>query len=201
MISVSGIVFLTGASSTIGLILMESSPSAIFGPSGNPVIGSVSSQDPTFELTDPHLDATVDDANETLRPWSTTGSLVGSAGRVIGASFLALGLTGVFLIPSLLTHIGLGLLAPISSGYMTGRMRRLSGGEACAVAILLGLCIGLPVPVAQREFGVLAQLSPLAVIFFSSVVAVYYGALIGIMGWYGGHLARRESCDVDDFIE
>lgn len=118
-------------------------------------------------------------------------------GRVVRASLLAVGLTGIFLIPTLLTHIGLGLVAPISSGYMTGRLRRLNGAEAFAVAIVLGLCVGLPVPIAQREFGFLSQLSPLAVIFFSSVVAIYYGALIGIMGWYGGRLARHESDGFD----
>ncbi len=120
---------------------------------------------------------------------------------MVRAALLAAGLTVIFLIPTLLTHIGLGLVAPISSGYMTGRLRKLSGGDAFAVAIILGLCVGLPVPLAQREFGFLSQLSALAVIFLSGVVAVYYGALVGIAAWYGGHLARRESGDFDDFDE
>ena len=124
-----------------------------------------------------------------------------TAGRIAGASLLAVGLTGIFLIPTLLTHIGLGLVAPISSGYMTGRLRRLSGGEALAVAIILGLVIGFPAPFAQREFGFLSQLSTLAIVFFSGVVAVYYGTLIGIMGWYGGRLARRESAEFEDYFD
>ena len=118
--------------------------------------------------------------------------VLGSMGRVARAALLAVGLTGIFLIPTLLTHIGLGLVAPISSGYMTGRLRKLSGGEAAAVGLILALCIGLPLPIAQHEFGFLSQLSVVAVIFLSGVVAVYYGALVGITAWYGGHLVREE---------
>jgi hypothetical protein len=120
---------------------------------------------------------------------------LGSIGRVARAALLAVGLTGVFLIPTLLTHIGLGLVAPISSGYMTGRLRKLSGGEAAAVGLILALCIGLPLPIAQHEFGFLSQLSVVAVIFLSGVVAVYYGALVGITAWYGGHLVREEEAE------
>jgi len=123
------------------------------------------------------------------------GPRLTSIGRVARAALLALGLTGIFVIPTLLTHIGLGLVAPISSGYMTGRLRKLSGGEAAAIALILGLCVGLPVPIAQHEFGFLNQLSSLAVIFLSSTVAVYYGALVGIAAWYGGHLVREEPED------
>lgn len=113
--------------------------------------------------------------------------------RVLGASLQAVGLTVIFLIPTFLTHIGLGLVAPLSSGYMTGRLRGLNLEEAAAVGLILALCIAVPLPVAQHEFGFLAQLSNLAVIFLSGVVAVYYGALVGIAAWYGGHLVREES--------
>jgi len=122
-------------------------------------------------------------------------SVLESIGRVARAALLAVGLTGIFLIPTLLTHIGLGLLAPISSGYMTGRLRKLSGGEAAAVGLILALCVGLPLPIAQHEFGFLAQLSVVAVIFLSGVVAVYYGALVGIAAWYGGYLVREEETE------
>ena len=121
-----------------------------------------------------------------------TASALGAVGRVVRAALLAVGLTGIFLIPTLMTHIGLGLVAPISSGYMTGRLRKLRGGEAAAVGLILALCVGLPLPVAQREFGILSQLSTFAVIFLSAVVAVYYGALVAIAAWYGGYLARNE---------
>ena len=124
-------------------------------------------------------------------------SVLGSIGRVARAALLAVGLTGIFLIPTLLTHIGLGLVAPISSGYMTGRLRKLSGGEAAVVGLILALCIGLPLPIAQQEFGFLSQLSVVAVIFLSGVVAVYYGALVGITAWYGGYLVREEEAEDD----
>jgi hypothetical protein len=135
--------------------------------------------------------ATVTDALEA----SPQQSLLESIGRVARATLLAVGLTAIFLIPTLLTHIGLGLVAPISSGYMTGRLRKVSGGEALAIALILALCVGLPLPIAQREFGFLSQLSSLAVIFISGVVAVYYGALVGIAACYGGHLVREEDGD------
>jgi hypothetical protein len=126
-------------------------------------------------------------------------SVLGSVDRTARATLLAVGLTGIFLIPTLLTHIGLGLVAPISSGYMTGRLRKLSGGEAAAVGLILAVVVGLPLPFAQREFGVLSQLSSFAVIFLSGVVAVYYGALVGIAAWYGGHLVREEEPEDDDW--
>lgn len=124
-----------------------------------------------------------------------------SIGRVVRAALLVVGLTVIFLIPTFLTHIGLGLVAPISSGYMAGRLRKLSGGEAFSVAIILGLCAGLPVPIAQREFGFLPYLSAPAVIFLSAVVAIYYGVLVGIAAWYGGHLARTEGGEFDGLEE
>ena len=122
-------------------------------------------------------------------------SPLASIGHVIRTVLLALGLTGIFLIPTLLTHIGLGLVAPISSGYMTGRIRKVGGGEAAVVGLILALCVGMPLPIAQHEFGFLAQLSSFAVVFLSGVVAVYYGALVGIAAWYGGHLVREEEPD------
>ncbi|HEX7104227.1 MAG TPA: hypothetical protein VF201_16400 [Nitrolancea sp.] len=113
--------------------------------------------------------------------------------RVLGASLQAVALTGIFLIPTLFMHIGLCLVAPLSSGYMTGRLRRLSLEEAAAVGLILTLCVWVPLPVAQREFGFLSQLSSIAVIFLSGVVAVYYGALVGIAAWFGGHVIREEA--------
>jgi hypothetical protein len=91
-------------------------------------------------------------------------------------------------------------LAPLSSGYMTGRLRRLRLEEAAAVGLLLVLSVWVPLPVAQHEFGFLSQLSSIAVIFLSGVVAVYYGALVGIAAGIGGHLAREESDDDPDHI-
>jgi hypothetical protein len=122
-------------------------------------------------------------------------SFLASIGRIVRATLLAIVLTGIFLIPSLLTHIALGLVAPISSGYMTGRLRRLSGGEATAIGLILVLCVGLPAPIAQSQFGAFSQLSSVAIVFLSGVVAIYYGALVAIAAWYGGHLVREEDRD------
>jgi len=113
--------------------------------------------------------------------------------RVLGASLQAVALTGIFLIPTFFMHIGIVLVVPLSSGYMTGRLRRLSLGEAAAVGLILAICVWVPLPVAQHEFGFLSQLSSVAVIFLSGVVAVYYGALVGIAAWFGGHVVREEA--------
>jgi hypothetical protein len=112
--------------------------------------------------------------------------------RMAKATVLAIGLTALFVIPGLMIHIPLWLLAPLSGGYMTGGLRRLSGGEACALGLTLGLMVGLPAPLAHHELGFLSSLSSLAIIFFSCVAAVYYGTLITIAAWYGGTVARRE---------
>jgi len=80
---------------------------------------------------------------------------------------------------------------------MTGRLRRLNLEESAAVGLILAVCVWVPLPVAQREFGFLSQLSSVAVIFLSGVVAVYYGAMVGIAAGIGGYLAREEPDDDD----
>jgi hypothetical protein len=129
----------------------------------------------------------------TVAPFPTTANHCSSGDLRHLAKTLAvtIGLTALFMTPQFLIHIPTGIIAPISAGYMTGGLMRVTGKEAVIIGFTLFLVVGLPVPLAYQLFGVLNHLPFVAIAVLSGVFATYYGCLIGIMSWIGGGGLQR----------
>ena len=117
---------------------------------------------------------------------STAGALVAAVQRLGKALLVAIGLSLLASIPTLITHLPTALLAPITAGYTTGGILRLTGKESAALSVVFLLLIGIPLPIAHLRFGVLATLGTPTVVFFSVFAAIYYAVLIGAFAWVGG---------------
>ena len=114
------------------------------------------------------------------------GESVRALRRLTRALLVAIGLSLLACIPTLITHVPTALLAPITAGYTTGGIMRLTGGESLALSLVFLALIGLPLPIAHARFGVLTSLGTPTVVFFAVVAAVYFAVLIGAFAWIGG---------------
>lgn len=106
--------------------------------------------------------------------------------RLGKALLVATGLSLLACVPTMITHLPTALLAPITAGYTTGGILRLSGRESLVLSLVFLLLVGLPLPIAHARYGVLATLATPTVVFFAAVAAVYYAVLIGAFAWIGG---------------
>jgi hypothetical protein len=84
-------------------------------------------------------------------------------------------------------HILAPLLAPLVGGYWVGARYRLSDAEAFLLGLGTVLSIGLPLLLIQHLFGLFSYLSPVAIIYFIGIFAVYTGAIVSIFAWIGSH--------------
>ena len=106
--------------------------------------------------------------------------------RMTRALLVAIGLSLLACIPTMITHVPTALLAPITAGYTTGGILRLTAWESLALSLIFLVLIGLPLPIAHARFGVLASLGTPTVVFFAVFAAIYFAVLIGAFAWIGG---------------
>jgi hypothetical protein len=107
--------------------------------------------------------------------------------HILNTIGVALALTLLFMLPQFLIHIPTGLIAPISAGYTTGGLMKVTPLEAFLIGVTLFLVISLPAPIAYFAFDVANHLPFIAVAAFSFVFGAYYGTLIGVFSWIGGN--------------
>lgn len=119
--------------------------------------------------------------------------MVEGSKRIAKALTLASGVT-LGSIPLLLFfHIFAPLLAPLVGGCWAGARYHLSDAEAFLLGCLTAVVIELPLLLIQHVFGFFSYLTPLAIVYFSLIFAVYSGALISIFAWIGSHAVRRNT--------
>ena len=121
-----------------------------------------------------------------------TGAETIGAIRLIRIIGMALGLTGLFLIPQFLIHIPTGIIAPISAGITTGGIMKVRPHESLIIGLTLFLVIFLPAPLAYHFLGVANHLPFVAILVFSFVFGAYYGTLIGVFSWIGSRINQSK---------
>ncbi len=119
------------------------------------------------------------------------GSIIVSWSRIIKATVFAMVISIICLLPPGI-HFVSGPLGPLIGGYFAGSRTRLRPSEAAVVGLLMALLVGIPAPIILRELNVLPPIETIAIVFFSSVGALYFGGLGGIAAGLGGRAAQRE---------
>jgi hypothetical protein len=90
-------------------------------------------------------------------------------------------------------HILAPLLAPLVGGYWVGARYRLSDAESFLLGLGTAAVVGLPLPIIQHIFGFFSYLSPLAIVYFTVIFAVYTGAIVSIFAWIGSHATSSDA--------